>query len=412
MSMFRALSSRNYRLFFTGQAFSNLGNMMKQVAVGWLVYRLTDSALLLGVLAFSREISIFLFSMVAGVIADRYNKHRLLMLCQTLISLNAFALAYLTLSGAINVPLLIFLEVLFGLVSGLEMPSRQSFVNDLVKDKSYLTNAIALNSSLFNTARIVGPAIAGVLIPLIGEGYCFLIYAIASFSVVIVFSFIRYKESKSKIARIGFGNEFLEGARYSFGTKHTRFLLLFIAGITFLGVSYMVILPVFAAEVFDGGSEVFGYMTSAVGIGSLIGAFLVGSRNKILGLDKLILFGTVVFGVGLAIFSLSSILWISLVALLISGFGRVVIFTSTNTLLQTISPGDKRGRVLSLYIMLFMGSLSVGSVVIGVFTDWIGGPLTLLMGGIGLLMMAFYYGRNLEMLRKRIYKVMRQMELV
>lgn len=385
---------------------------MKQVAVGWLVYRLTDSALLLGVLAFSREISIFLFSMVAGVIADRYNKHRLLMLCQTLISLNAFALAYLTLSGAINVPLLIFLEVLFGLVSGLEMPSRQSFVNDLVKDKSYLTNAIALNSSLFNTARIVGPAIAGVLIPLIGEGYCFLIYAIASFSVVIVFSFIRYKESKSKIARIGFGNEFLEGARYSFGTKHTRFLLLFIAGITFLGVSYMVILPVFAAEVFDGGSEVFGYMTSAVGIGSLIGAFLVGSRNKILGLDKLILFGTVVFGVGLAIFSLSSILWISLVALLISGFGRVVIFTSTNTLLQTISPGDKRGRVLSLYIMLFMGSLSVGSVVIGVFTDWIGGPLTLLMGGIGLLMMAFYYGRNLEMLRKRIYKVMRQMELV
>src|SRR5690554_3953043 len=265
MSIFRALSSRNYRLFFTGQAFSNLGNMMKQVAVGWLVYRLTDSALLLGLVAFSREISIFLFSMVAGVVADRYNKHRLLILCQSLISLNAFALAYLTLSGAINVPLLIFLEVLFGLVSGLEMPSRQSFVNDLVKDKSYLTNAIALNSSLFNTARIVGPALAGVLIPLIGEGYCFLIYAIASFSVVIVFSFIRYRESKSKIARIGFGNEFLEGAKYSFGTKHTRFLLLFIAGITFLGVSYMVILPVFAADVFDEGSEIFDYITSAVG---------------------------------------------------------------------------------------------------------------------------------------------------
>ena len=412
MSIFRALSSRNYRLFFTGQAFSNLGNMMKQVAVGWLVYRLTDSALLLGLVAFSREISIFLFSMVAGVVADRYNKHRLLILCQSLISLNAFALAYLTLSGAINVPLLIFMEILFGLVSGLEMPSRQSFVNDLVEDKTYLTNAIALNSSLFNTARIVGPAIAGILIPLIGEGYCFLIYAIASFSVVIVFSFIRYKESKSKVTRIGFGNEFMEGARYSFGTKHTRFLLLFIAGITFLGVSYMVVLPVFAADVFDGGSEVFGYMTSAVGVGSLIGAFLVGSRNKILGLDKLILFGTVVFGVGLAIFSLSSILWLSLIALLISGFGRVVVFTSTNTLLQTISPGDKRGRVLSLYIMLFMGSLSVGSVIIGVFTDLIGGPLTLLMGSMGLLVMAFYYSQNLEMLRKRIYKVMRQTGMV
>ena len=412
MSIFRALSSRNYRLFFTGQAFSNVGNMMKQVAVGWLVYRLTDSALLLGVLAFSREISIFLFSMVAGVVADRYNKHRLLMLCQTLISLNALVLAYLTLSGAITVPLLIFLEILFGLVSGMEMPSRQSFVNDLVKNKSYLTNAIALNSSLFNTARIVGPAIAGVLIPLIGEGYCFLIYAIASFSVVIVFSFIRYKESKSKTSRIGFGNEFMEGARYSFGTKHTRFLLLFIAGITFLGVSYMVVLPVFAADVFDGGSEVFGYMTSAVGVGSLIGAFLVGARNKVLGLDKLILLGTLLFGVGLAIFSLSSILWISLVALLISGFGRVIIFTSTNTILQTISPDNKRGRVLSLYIMLFMGSLSVGSIVIGVFTDWIGGPSTLFIGSLGLLIMALYYSRNLEMLRKRIYKIMRQTGLV
>ena len=411
MLIFKSLSSSNYRYFFTGQAFSNLGNMMKQVVVGWLVYSLTGSALLLGVVSFSREISAFLISIFAGVFADKYNKHKLLMVCQTIIAINATALAVFTISGNINFTLILSLEIIFGLVSGLEMPSRHAFVNDLVEDKAYLTNAIALNSSLFNTARIVGPALAGILIPLIGEGYCFLLYAIASFSVVVFFAFIKYRPAPKEFPKQNFKNAFADGARFAFKTKHLRFIMLFVAAITLIGMSYMVILPVYAAEIFDGDAVIFGYMTSAVGLGSLVGAFFVGTKNNILGLDKLILIGTIIFGLGLAVFSFSSILWLSLLALLATGLGRVIIFTGSNTLIQSISPEEKRGRVLSFYIMLFMGSLSLGSFVIGFVTDGIGAPLTLAFGSLGVLLLAAYYAKSLPLFRKRTYRAIKKSEL-
>jgi MFS family permease len=411
MLIFKSLSSSNYRYYFTGQAFSNLGNMMKQVAVGWLVYSLTGSALLLGLVSFSREISAFLFSTFAGVLADKYNKHKLLMICQTIIAINATVLAALTISGNINFNMLLLLEIIFGLVIGLEMPSRHAFVNDLVEDKAYLTNAIALNSSLFNTARIVGPAIAGILIPVIGEGYCFLLYALASFGVVIFFAFIKYQPTSKKFPVQNFKKSFKDGASFAFKTKHLRFLMLFVAAITLIGMSYMVILPVFAAEIFNGDAVIFGYMTSAVGLGSLLGAFFVGTKNNVLGLDKLILVGTIIFGLGLAVFSFSSVLWISLLALLATGLGRVIIFTGSNTLIQSISPEEKRGRVLSFYIMLFMGSLSLGSFLIGIVTDWIGAPVTMTCGSIGILLMAVYYAKSLPLLRSRTYRAIKKSEL-
>ncbi|SHM75448.1 Predicted arabinose efflux permease, MFS family [Cyclobacterium lianum] len=410
--IFKSLSSTNYRFFFMGQAFSNLGNMMKQVAVGWLVYRLTGSALLLGVVSFSREIAAFLFSTVAGVLADRYNKHRLLMVCQSLIAVNAIILALLTITDAISFQTLLALEIVFGLVSGMEMPSRHAFVNDLVEDKTYLTNAIALNSSLFNTARIVGPALAGILIPIIGEGYCFLLYAVASSAVVVIFTYIEYRPSGKKRKGKNFAKEFREGAVFSIKTRHIRFLILFVAGITLIGVSYMVILPVMAAEVFMGDAVIFGYMTSAVGIGSLLGAFFVGARNNVVGLDKLILLGTLIFGLGLAVFSFSTILWLSLLALITTGLGRVIIFTGSNTLLQTIAPEEKRGRVLSFYIMLFMGALSLGSFLIGLLTDWMGAPFALMMGSLGVLVMGLYYAKSLPLLRKRTYRAIKKSELL
>jgi len=408
MLIFKSLSSRNYRLFFAGQAFSNLGNMMQQVAIGWLVYRITGSALLLGVISFSREIAVFTFSTVAGVLADRYNKHKLLMVCQSLVALLASLLAVLTLTDTISITLLIVLQLLFGLVSGLEMPSRHAFVNDLVTDKSYLTNAIALNSSLFNTARIVGPALAGILIPLISEGYIFLIYAIASTLVVFIFLQIRYTPPEKKPSERNFKEEFLDGATYALKTKHIRFLLFFIAAITLLGISYTVVLPIVASEILLGDSVVFGYMTSAIGIGSLIVAVLIGSKSHVLGLDKWILAGSVTFGLGLLVFSFSSILLVSLVALVTTGLGRVFIFTGTNTLLQTLAPEEKRGRVLSFYIMLFMGALAIGSFAIGLITDWIGAPLTLLGSATGVLVLSVYYAKNLLTLRKRTYRAMKQ----
>ncbi|MEX2511641.1 MAG: MFS transporter [Cyclobacteriaceae bacterium] len=411
MLIFTSLKSKNYRFFFTGQAFSNLGNMMKQVAVGWLVYRMTGSALLLGVLAFSREISAFVFSTIAGVLADRYNKHKLLMVCQSLITVNAAVLAWLTISGQVTVAILILLEIIFGIISGLEMPSRHAFVNDLVDDKSYLTNAIALNSSLFNTARILGPGLAGILIPIIGEGYCFLIYALASFSVIVFFTFIDYQPSHKPIGKRNFKKEFAEGARYAMKTKHILFLILFVAAITLIGVSYMVILPVFAVTVFHGDAIIFGYMTSAVGLGSLLGAVWIGTKNNAVGLDKLILVGTVIFGLGLAVFSVSTLLWVSLLALVATGLGRVVIFTSSNTLVQTIAPEEKRGRVLSFYIMLFMGALSLGSFIIGLVTDWIGAPMAVLAGSLGVLILAFFYGKNLPFIRNRTYRAIKKSEI-
>lgn len=408
MQIFKSLSSRNYRLFFAGQAFSNLGSMMQQVAIGWLVYRITGSALLLGVISFSREIAVFTFSTVAGVLADRYNKHKLLMVCQSLVAFLAIVLAALTLTDTISITLLIVLQLLFGLVSGLEMPSRHAFVNDLVIDKSYLTNAIALNSSLFNTARIVGPALAGLLIPLISEGYIFLIYAIASTIVVFIFLQIRYTPPIKKPSERNFKEEFLDGAEYALKTKHIRFLLFFVAAITLLGISYTVVLPIVASEVLEGDSVVFGYMTSAIGIGSLIGAVLVGSKSHVLGLDKWILAGSITFGLGLLVFSFSSILLVSLGALVTTGLGRVFIFTGTNTLLQTLAPEEKRGRVLSFYIMLFMGALAVGSFGIGLITDLIGAPLTLLGSASGVLVLSIYYAKNLLTLRKRTYRAMKQ----
>lgn len=408
MLIFKSLSSKNYRLFFIGQAFSNLGNMMQQIAIGWLVYRLTGSALLLGVVSFSREIAVFTFSTVAGVLADRYNKHKLLMVCQSLVALLAIALALLTLTDTISIGLLIFLQLLFGLVSGLEMPSRHAFVNDLVTDKSDLTNAIALNSSLLNTARILGPALAGILIPLISEGYIFLIYAIASTVVVFIFMRIKYRSPNKEISSRNFKEEFVDGAEYALKTKHIRFLLFFVAAITLLGISYTVVLPIVASEVLLGDSVVFGYMTSSIGIGSLIGAVVVASKSQVLGLDKWILAGSITFGVGLLVFSLSSILLLSLGALVATGLGRVFIFTGANTLLQTLAPEEKRGRVLSFYIMLFMGALAFGSFGIGLATDRIGAPLTLFVSAIGVLLLSLYYSKSLPLLRKRTYRAMKQ----
>ncbi|WP_373492680.1 MFS transporter [Aquiflexum sp.] len=400
MVIFSAFRYKNYRLYFWGQAFSNLGTMIKQVAIGWLVFRLTDSALLLGLVTFSREISAFLISSIAGVVADRYNKHKLLIISHSLLAANSFLLAALTLGDQITVGWMIGIQILFGCISGIEMPSRQSLVNDLVEDKTYLTNAIALNSSLFNTARIAGPSIAGILIPFVGEGVCFLLYGIMSLMVVVCFRLIQYEGYVRKTYKLNFKVEFMDGFNYAYQSPPIKLILVFVAFITMLGVSYIVILPVFAGRVFNAGAEVFGYLTSAIGLGSVLGALLVGNKSNLEGLDKYILFGGIIFGVGVMAFAVSDVLWFSLLTLVMSGFGRVMIFTGSNTLLQTIAPDDKRGRVLSLYIMLFMGALSIGSFLIGLLTEWFGAPNVLMGGGFGVLVCTLIYAFKMDVFRE------------
>ncbi len=404
MLLFSALRYRNYRLFFAGQAFANLGKMMKQVALGWLVYRLTDSAFLLGLVSFSREFAAFLVASVAGVVADRVNKHQLLIGMHSLITLNALLLGYCTFTGNVNISLLLVFQLIFGCLSGMEMPSRQAFVNDLVQDKAQLSHAIALNSTLFNTTRIVGPSVAGILIPLVGEAWCFLLYALMSFCIVCFFLLIRYRPEAIRRTRLRFKAEFREGFDYAFRFPPIRILLLFVAAVSLLGVPYIVILPVFANKILGGDAILFGYMTSAIGIGSVAGAVYLGSKSRVIGLDKMMFIAALVFSISLTFFAVSEAVWLSLCLLALTGAGRVIIFAGSNTLLQTLSEDGKRGRVLSLYIMIYMGSLMVGNLLIGALAEWISAPYTLCAFGVACLLASLVFGRSLKTSRFIMYR--------
>ncbi len=392
-------NSRNLRLFFSGQGLANVGNLIKQVTLSWLVYQLTESAILLGVVMFSRELAAFIISPFAGVVADRFNKHRLVMFSNVLLFINTSLLAILTIQAWVSVPVLVAIQLFYGLVSGLEIPTRQAFVNEMVEDKQLLTSAIALNSTLFNTARIVGPAIAGLLIPLVGEGFCFLIYSGMLLLILFFFSFLRYSPLPKSKARKGFQEEMQEGIQYMVKTPEIRLLIQLFAGVTFFGISYEMLLPIFADEVFKAGSQVFGYLTSAVGAGSIVGALLLSGKKNLRGLPIVLFGGVLIFGVFLALFSQIETLWLALVLLFFAGSGRVSVFTANNTLLQTMAGDEKRGRVLSLYIMVFMGCKTLGNLLMGFLADSWGAPFAVLLGGLScilliLIMVPQYYFIN------------------
>ncbi|NJO02422.1 MAG: MFS transporter, partial [Bacteroidia bacterium] len=268
-----------------GQGLANVGVLIKQVALGWLVYRLTDSAILLGLVMFCREIAAFVTSPFAGVIADRLNKYQLLIVANLLLLANASLLGFLVINGYINLLWLVFIQIIFGCIGGAEIPTRQAFINDLVENKENLTNAIAFNSTLFNTARIVGPAIAGMLIPIIGEGFCFLLYAVLLAFILIIFGFIRYRADKKTMPEKNFRREMQEGIHYAYQSESIRTLLLLFASVTFFGISYEMLLPVFAEEIFQAGSQGYGYMTSAIGVGSVLGAIFIANRKDLFGLE-------------------------------------------------------------------------------------------------------------------------------
>jgi MFS family permease len=411
MIIFNALKNRNYRLFFTGQGLSNLGNLIQQVAIGWLAYRLTDSAFVLGLVTFSQQFTTFLAAPVAGVVADRSNKHRLLMWVNALLMINSFLLALLTVLGLINIGLMIAIQLAFGCIKGIEMTTRQAFINDLVDDKTILTSAIALNSTLFNTARIVGPAIAGILIPLAGEAFCFIVYSVMSLAVTLTFLYIRYRPQERIRPPAKFIAELTEGWKYSFGNPPIRTLMLLVTAISLFGMPYTVLLPVFAGEVFNAGAQGFGYMNSAIGLGSVAGALYLGNKQNVLGMDKLLVITAVVFGLGVAGFAFSPWLWVALVALLASGFGRVIVFAASNTLLQTIADDSKRGRVLSLHITLFMGAHTFGSLGVGALADLIGAPYTIALGGLGCIIAALVFSRNSSALRFKTYRIFHELKV-
>jgi len=398
----RALRYRNYRLFFSGQSLSLIGTWMQQVALGWLVYRLTDSAFLLGLVGFSSQIPTFIFASVAGVLADRYNKHKIIIATQTLAMIQAFILAFLTLNDTIQIWHILLLSLFSGLINAFDMPTRQSFVIEMVDDRNDLPNAIALNSSMFNAARLIGPTVAGILITAIGEGFCFLVNALSYLTVIVSLLMMRLEPKIiiQKKERVLEGLK--EGIKYAYNFKPIRALLLLIALVSLTGMPYAVLMPVFARDVLQGDSQTLGFLFGAVGSGALIGAIYLASRKTVLGLGRLIAIAASIFSLGLLFFSFSRDIYLSIGLMILTGAGMMLQMASTNTLLQTLVDDDKRGRVMSLYIMSFMGTMPFGSFIAGSLASTIGAPLTVLSGAIICLTGTLIYYKNLPSLRKHI----------
>ena len=400
--LFRALSYRNYRLFFFGQSISLVGTWMQQVAMSWLVYRLTGSALLLGTVGFTSQIPTFLVAPFAGVLADRSNRRLLLLATQGLAMAQAFLLAYFVLSGSIRVWHIIALSLLLGLVNGFDIPVRQSFVIEMVEGKQGLANAIALNSSMVNAARLVGPAIAGMLISLLGEGSCFLLNGLSYLAVLVSLLAMRVAPRPQRRARSSMLYELREGVKYAVDSVPIRVILLLMALMSLMGMPYAVLMPVFAKEVLHGGPHTYGFLVAASGVGALIGTVYLASRRSIIGLGRLIAISCALFGAGIAAFALSGVLWISLFFLLLSGFGAMVQVAASNTILQTIVDDDKRGRVMSFFTMSFMGMTPFGSLFAGAVAGKIGAPITVQIGGLACLVGALLFASWLPSFREKV----------
>ncbi|HLC21515.1 MAG TPA: MFS transporter [Candidatus Methylomirabilis sp.] len=380
--IFRALRSRNYRLFFGGQSVSLIGTWMQQIAVSWLVYRMTNSAFMLGVVGFAGQIPTSLLAPVAGVCADRLNRHRILIVTQTLAMIQALMLALLVLTRTVTVWQIITLSVFLGLVNAFDMPVRQAFIVDMIERREDLGNAIALNSTIFNGARLLGPSIAGLLIASLGEGLCFLLNGISYVAVIGALSAMRMAPRTRAVRRTDMVQELREAFSYAFGFAPIRSILLLLGLVSLIGMPYTTLMPVFAKDVFHGGAHTLGFLVGASGVGALVGTMYLASRASVRGLGRLIAISASIFGVGLIAFSLSRVLWFSLLLMLLTGFGMVVHFASGNTVLQTIVDDDKRGRVMSLFTMAVMGAAPFGSLLAGALASQIGAPATLLLCGI------------------------------
>ncbi len=399
-------------MFFGGQIISLVGTWMQQIALTWLVYRMTNSAFLLGFVGFAGQVPSFILGPFSGVVADRVNRHKALFVTQGLSMLQAAILAFLTLTGAIAVWHIIVLSILLGIINAFDIPIRQSFLLEMIENRDDLGNAIALNSSMFNGARLVGPAVAGVMIAAIGEGPCFLLNSISYIAVILALAAMKIPRRHIEKSSGGVFTGFAEGARYAFGFLPIRNILLLLALVSVMGLPYSVLMPIFARDILGGGPHTLGFLMSATGVGALSGALLLASRKSVRGLGKWISNATITFGLGLIAFSFSRILPLSIILLFVVGFGMMVQMASSNTILQTIVDDDKRGRIMSFYTMAFMGMAPLGSLLAGSFASTIGAPYTLLIGGVVCIAGAAYFASQLPELRKEIRPVYERLGIV
>lgn len=382
------------------------------VAIGWLVYHLTNSALLLGLVGFFSQIPSFVLTPFTGVFVDRWNRHRILVITQTLSMIQAFALAFLTLTGTINILSIILLSLSLGLINSFDMPARQAFVIEMVEKKEDLPNAIALNSSLVNVARFIGPAVAGLLVAAVGEGFCFLINGISYVAVIIALLAMKVNKITKRVSINNIPKEIKEGFKYSFGFAPIRSILLLLGLVSLVGMPYTVLMPIFAKDILHGGAHTLGFLMAAAGIGALVGGIYLASRKSVLGLGKILTFATGIFGLSLIIFAFSKNLYFSLSMMLVSGFGMLLQIAASNTLLQTITEDDKRGRVMSFFTMAFMGMSPFGNLVAGAMADKIGAPNTVLISGVICIIGAIIFLTRLPSLRKIIHPLYVKMGII
>ncbi len=395
----RALRGRNFRLFFSGQSVSLVGTWMTRVATSWLVYRLTGSALMLGTVGFAGQIPTFLMAPFAGVLVDRMDRHKVLIATQAAAMVQSLLLAWLCLSHRITISEVIGLSVVQGVINAFDMPVRQSFMVQMVDDRGDLQNAIALNSSMVNATRLVGPALAGVVIAVSSEGWCFLIDGVSYVAVIATLLMMRITALKTVRAAAGMLAQLREGWVYVAGHRPIRSILLLFAIVSLMGWPYTVLMPVFAGQVLHGGAHTMGFLMGASGVGSMISAIALVLRRSVVGLLRLLPVGAAVFGLGLIGFGFSHTMWLSMGLMVVVGWGMMQGLTGSNTIIQTLAPEDKRGRVMSYYTMAFVGMAPFGSLLAGALAHAIGAPHAVQVTGALCCVGAVWFSTQLRAIR-------------
>lgn len=410
--MFRSLNYRNYRLFFYGQSISLIGTWMQRITIPWLVYKMTGSTLLLGISAFAGQIPSLFLSPFAGVVTDRLSRYNVLIWSQVFAMVHAFLLAWLFLSGNLIIWHIIFLSFVIGCINTFEIPARHSFVIEMVERKEDFGNAIALNSLMFNGARLLGPSLAGILLAAAGEGLCFIINGFSFMFVIFSMKLMKLNRKKSEKKQTEIMKELKDGFDYTFGFAPIRHVILLLALVGFLVMFYSTLMPVFAKEVLKGDSHTYGFLMGAAGFGALLGALFLASRETVLKIGRLIPAAVILFGGGLVILSFSRNFILSLVIIVFVGMGLMLQTAASNTILQTITDDDKRGRVMSFYTMAIMGSAPFGSLVAGVLAKTIGTPFTILTGGIISIAGAILFLRKLPELKQLVHPIYVRMGII
>lgn len=409
----RALQHRNFRLFFGGQSVSLVGTWITRVATSWLIYRLTGSELLLGIAGFVGQLPTLIITPFAGVLVDRMDRRKILLITQAASLLQSAVLAALTLSGVITVMQIIWLQVIQGVINSFDTPARQAFVSEMVEDRKDLPNAIALNSSMVNGSRIIGPSIGGVLIAAVGEGWCFLVDTISYAAVIASLLAMRIEpRAKHGAGEMHMLEELRHGWNYVFESVPIRSVLTLVAIISVFGTPYTVLMPAFAAQVLHGGPYTLGILMTATGVGALSGALYLASRESVLGLARIITYASLTFGLGLVAFSLTTSLWLACVALAVGSAGLMTTLAGSNTILQTIVEERLRGRVMSFYTMAFFGTVPIGSLIGGVVADRVGVPLTVRMSGVVCIAAVIWFAWRLPANRAVIRPIYRERGII